>query len=612
MKLEGHSCLKRKILKVKSKNKKQKTKKYEIKHKKQKMRYSTMLIPTTKETPAEAEVVSHQLLLRGGFIRKLTSGLYTYLPLGLAAMQKVAEIVRQEMNRAGAQELLMPMVQPADLWEESGRWQKYGPELLRFTDRHNREYCLGPTHEEVITDIARRELHSYRQLPMNLYQVQTKFRDEIRPRFGLMRGREFVMKDAYSFDATDEDAGKSYQIMHDAYTRIFKRCGLDFRPVEADSGTIGGSFSHEFMVLAKTGEDTLVICKSCEYAANVEKAKVVLPAPEMQDVALQECVKVATPGMKKVERVAEFLGVAPADVIKTMIYLADDEPVAVLVRGDREVQSVKLKNLLGATDVELAPDDEVWKRTKLPVGYIGPVDIPITLVADQEVMQMVNGVAGACEKGHHLTGVNPGRDFTPAMTGDLRQITTRDNCPVCGGTLQLTEGIEVGHIFKLGTNYSEALEATFQDRDGNQQPLVMGCYGIGVSRVVAAAIEQNHDNNGIIFPLPLAPFQVIVLNLGVNNEKTTEAAEKLYQDLQAAGIEVLFDDRDERPGSKFKDADLLGIPYRVTVGKTWEKEGLVELRLRHNGATTTIPYDDAAAEIATTVKSALQAIEETL
>jgi prolyl-tRNA synthetase len=573
------------------------------------MRYSQMLLPTTKETPAEAEVVSHQLMLRAGCIRKLTSGLYTYLPLGLAAMQKVEAIVRQEMNRAGAQELLMPMVQPADLWQESGRWQKYGPELLRFQDRHGRDYCLGPTHEEVITDIARRELHSYKQLPMNLYQVQTKFRDEIRPRFGLMRGREFVMKDAYSFDVSDEAAGESYKKMFAAYTRIFKRCGLKFRPVEADSGSIGGSFSHEFMVLADTGEDTLVICTGCDYAANVEKAKVVSAGAGKEDQDLQECTKVATPGMKKVDRVAEFLQLSPKDVIKTMIYLADEEPVAVLVRGDREVQSVKLKNMLNVADVELAEDDVVWNLTKLPVGYIGPVAIPIKLVADQEVMEMVNAACGANEKGHHLTGVNPERDFTPLMTGDLRQITPEDPCPVCGGRLELTEGIEVGHIFKLGTNYSEALEATFQDQDGKQQPLVMGCYGIGVSRVVAAAIEQNHDKNGIIFPLPLAPFQVLVLNLGTNDKETTAAAEQLYLDLQAGGLDVLFDDRDERPGSKFKDADLLGIPFRVTVGKTWQKEGRVELRLRQSGETSTIDYPQAAAEIIAMVTEQLQAAE---
>ncbi len=573
------------------------------------MRYSQMLIPTTKETPAEAEVVSHQLLLRGGFIRKLTSGLYTYLPLGLAAMQKVAAIVRQEMNRAGAQELLMPMVQPADLWQESGRWQKYGPELLRFKDRHDRDYCLGPTHEEVITDIARREIHSYRQLPMNLYQVQTKFRDEIRPRFGLMRGREFVMKDAYSFDVSDEAAEESYRKMHAAYTRIFKRCGLEFRPVEADSGSIGGSFSHEFMVLADTGEDTLVICRQCEYAANVEKARVVLPEAEPAAAELQPCTRVETPGMKKVERVAEFLGVTPREVIKTMVFVADGEPVAVLVRGDRDVQSVKLKNLLNVTDVELAEDDQVWKLTRLPVGYMGPVDIPIRLVADQEVMRMVNAVCGANEKGHHLTGVNPGRDFTPELIGDLRQITVEDSCPACGGALELTEGIEVGHIFKLGTSYSEALGATFQDSDGRDKTLVMGCYGIGVSRVVAAAIEQNHDKNGIIFPLPLAPFQVIVLNLSPKNEETTAAAEQLYNELQQAGVEVLFDDRDERPGSKFKDADLLGIPYRVMVGRTWEKEGLVELRERRSGEVQTLAFDQAADEIAAMVRRQLERTE---
>jgi len=569
-----------------------------------------MLIPTTKETPAEADVVSHQLLLRAGCIRKLTSGLYTYLPLGLLVLQKVENIVRQEMNKAGAQELLMPMVQPADLWQESGRWQKYGPELLRFQDRHGRDYCLGPTHEEVITDLASHELHSYRQLPVNLYQIQTKFRDEIRPRFGLMRGREFVMKDAYSFDAGDEAANKTYKKMYEAYTRIFKRCGLEFRPVEADSGSIGGSFSHEFMVLAETGEDTLVICRECDYAANEEKARVVLPETDKVDQELQQCLKVATPGMKKVDRVAEFLGVTPKQVIKTMVYLADGEPVAVLVRGDREVQSVKLKNLLNVAEVELAEDDTVWKMTKLPVGYIGPKDIPIPLVADQEVMRMVNAVAGANEKGHHLTGVNPKRDFTPDQVGDLRRITVADSCPVCGGALELTEGIEVGHIFKLGTKYSEAMGATFQDREGGEKPFVMGCYGIGVSRVVAAAIEQNHDKNGIVFPLPLAPFQVIILNLGLKNAETTAAAEQLYRDLQAAGVEVLLDDRDERPGSKFKDADLLGIPFRIMLGKTWEKEGRVEVRLRKNGEILTIDYAQAATEIADMVQTELRLTEE--
>ncbi len=574
------------------------------------MRYSKFFLPTTKETPAEAEVISHQLLLRAGCIRKLTSGLYTYLPLGLMALQKVAAIVREEMNRAEAQELLMPMVQPADLWQESGRWKKYGPELLRFKDRHGRDYCLGPTHEEVITDIARRELQSYRQLPVNLYQIQTKFRDEIRPRFGLMRGREFVMKDAYSFDVDDEGASKSYEIMKNSYQRIFQRCGLSFRAVEADTGSIGGSYSHEFMVLADTGEDTLVICNDCDYAANVEKAAVVLPESGEKPGDPAPLHRVETPGMKKVDRVAEFLGVTPVDIIKTMVFLADGEPVAALVRGDRQVQEVKLKNLLGVSEVEPIADDEVWKLAKLPVGYMGPVEISIRLVADQEVMCMRNAVAGANEKGMHLTGVNPGRDFSPEQVGDLRQITPEDGCPVCGGKLSLTEGIEVGHIFKLGTNYSEALHATYQNKNGVDKPFVMGCYGIGVSRVVAAAIEQNHDANGIIFPLPLAPFQVLVLNLGLKNETISAAAEQLYSELRALGVEVLLDDRDERPGSKFKDADLIGIPYRATVGKTYEKEGMVELRLRVSGETVLLPFTEAADKIAAMIHEELRQLQD--
>lgn len=569
------------------------------------MRYSQILLPTTKETPAEAEVVSHQLLVRGGFIRKLTSGMYTYLPLGFLALQKVSAIVREEMNQAGAQEILMPMVQPGDLWEESGRWKKYGPELLRFCDRHNRDYCLGPTHEEVVTDIARRELQSYRQLPINLYQIQTKFRDEIRPRFGLMRGREFIMKDAYSFDVDDAGANRSYAIMRQAYYRIFERCGLEFRAVEADSGAIGGSFSHEFMVLAETGEDTLVICDTCPYAANVEKAAIAPAAARPSDLALAALTKVATPGMKQVAKVAEFLTVSPAEVIKTMIYLADGVPVAALVCGNREVQPVKLKNLLGANDIEPLSEDQVWQQTRLPVGYMGPMGLGLKIVADQEVMQMVNAVAGANEKGYHCTGVNPGRDFTPDIIGDLRQSAVDDCCPLCGGSLRLKEGIEVGHIFKLGTRYSEAMEATFQDSDGLEKSFIMGCYGIGVSRVVAAAIEQNHDAKGIIFPVPLAPFQVIILNLGPKDAAFCQAAEQLYAELRRAGLDVLYDDRDERPGSKFNDADLIGIPYRLTVGKTFEREGKVEVRVRKTGETQTFTVDEAALHVAAWVRLAL-------
>jgi len=551
------------------------------------MRYSQSLLPTLKETPAEAEVISHRLMLRAGFMRKLTSGVYTYLPYGLAAIRRVETIVREEMNRAGAQELMMPMVQPADLWRETGRYEKYGPELLRFHDRHERESCLGPTHEEVITDIIRRDIHSYRDLPINLYQVQTKFRDEIRPRFGLMRGREFIMKDAYSFDVDDAGAEVAYGKMYEAYKNIFSRCGLEFRAVQADSGAIGGSFSHEFMVLADTGEDTIVVCKSCEYAANMEKAEVKLAVSETEE-PLRDLEKVETPGKRKVDAVCEFMEISPAELVKTMVYIADGTPVAVLVRGDREVEEVKLKNLLGAIDVDLADDKAVFDATGVPTGYLGPVGIKVKLVADQEVAAMRNFVVGANEKNYHMRNVNLGRDFEVSDVADLRQVTTDDPCPVCGGALDLTEGIEVGHIFKLGTSYSESMQAMFQDAEGQEKPFVMGCYGIGVSRVVAAAIEQNHDENGIIFPVPLAPYQVIVLNLGLKDETINAAAEKLYGDLQRAGVDVLFDDRDERPGSKFKDADLLGIPFRVTVGKSLTKNGVLEVRRRRDGHTEEI------------------------
>ena len=569
------------------------------------MRYSQLFLPTLKETPAEAEVISHRLMLRAGFIRKLSAGVYTYLPYGLAALRRVEQIVREEMNRAGAQELLMPMVQPADLWKETGRYEKYGPELLRFTDRHERESCLGPTHEEVITDIVRRELHSYRDLPVNLYQIQTKFRDEIRPRFGLMRGREFVMKDAYSFDVSDAQAEVSYMKMYEAYKRIFTRCGLTFRAVQADSGAIGGNFSHEFMVLAKTGEDTIVVCTACEYAANMEKAEVRLAAAG-DAAAMLEPEKVETPGKRKVESVCEFLGIEASQLIKTMLYLADGKPVAVLVRGDREVQEVKLKNLLRVADIELADDKQTFDATGVPTGYIGPVGLAIRVVADQEVAGLRNAVAGANEKNFHLRNVNPGRDFQVESYADLRQITTDDPCPFCGGRLELTEGIEVGHIFKLGTSYSEKMQAVFQDSDGGEKPFVMGCYGIGVSRVVAAAIEQNHDDNGIIFPVPLAPFQAIILNLDPRDEQIDAAARKLYADLVRQGVEVLLDDRDERPGAKFKDADLLGIPYRITVGKKYLQGGMVELRSRKTGVVEEVSLDQLLSVLPSMITEAIR------
>jgi prolyl-tRNA synthetase len=560
------------------------------------MRYSQMLIPTMKEIPSEAEVVSHQLMLRAGFIKQLTSGIYTYLPYGLAAIRRVENIVREEMNRAGAQELSMPMVQPADLWKESGRYEKYGPELLRFKDRHERESCLGPTHEEVITDIARKEMHSYRDLPVNLYQIQTKFRDEIRPRFGLMRGREFIMKDAYSFDVDDAAAEESYRKMYAAYNRIFERCRLEFRCVEADSGAIGGSFSHEFMVLAETGEDTIAVCNDCSWAANLEKAKV-RPAKQEAVAEPLEMIRVETPGKRKVASVCEFLDIEPDQLVKTLVYLADGEPVAVLLRGDRELEEVKLKNYLGATDIWPADDKQIYDMAGVPSGYLGPVGSKLRLLADQEVVDLVNFTVGANEKNFHLQNVNHGRDFEVQEINDFRQLTAADPCPACGSSIRLVEGIEVGHIFKLGTSYSESMQAYYQDSEGNERPLVMGCYGIGVSRVVAAAIEQNHDDNGIIFPVPLAPYPVTVLNLGLSDPEVSAAAEKIYEKLNEAGIEAFMDDRDERPGIKFKDADLLGFPLRITVGKRFKEHSMVEVRGRTDGATEEVTIDEIVTHV---------------
>ena len=571
------------------------------------MRFSQLLIPTLKETPAEAEVVSHKLLLRAGFIRKLTSGVYTYLPLGLAAVRKVERIVREEMNRAGAQEILMPMVQPTEIWEESGRLPKYGPELLRFTDRHNRESCLGPTHEEVVTDVVRKNVHSYKQLPINLYQIQTKFRDEIRPRFGLMRGREFIMKDGYSFDADETGAEQTYMQMHAAYNRIFKRCGLSFRAVEADTGAIGGQFSHEFMVLADTGEDTIVVCSGCKYAANMEKATCRYDAPTKEDPLPLE--KVATPGKRTVSEVTEFLGISPQKLVKTMIYMADHKPVAVLVRGDHDVQPVKLQNLLGAVEVELAEERQVEELTGMMPGYLGPCGLEMPIIIDREVEAMHNVVIGANVQGYHYINANQGRDFTPTMAGDIRMVTEKDLCPSCGAALTLMKGIEVGHIFKLGTSYSEAMKATFLDANGKECVFVMGCYGIGVSRIVAAAIEQNHDKDGMIFPVPIAPFEALLLNLSLKDESITLAAEQLYKELLARGVEVLLDDRDERPGIKFKDADLIGIPYRIMVGKNFTEKGLIEVRNRRTGVVTEMAMAEAAETLAASIANERQGLE---
>ncbi|AJF07260.1 proline--tRNA ligase [Geoalkalibacter subterraneus] len=569
------------------------------------MRYSQYLLPTLKETPSDAEVVSHQLMLRSGMIRKVAAGIYDYLPLGLRSLRKVEQIVREEMDRAGAHEVLMPMVVPAELWQESGRWQQYGKELLRLKDRKQGEFCLGPTHEEVITDIVRNDVRSYRQLPLNLYQIQTKFRDEIRPRFGLMRGREFIMKDAYSFDMDDAGADRSYDRMYQAYRRIFERCGLKFRAVEADTGNIGGSSSHEFMVLAASGEDEIVSCDSCEYAANVEKAEIrnAGQTAAEPDAPLE---KVLTPARKTIEEVSAFLKVEPRRLIKTLIMQTDTgETLAVLLRGDRELNDIKLCRLLDCAWVEMATEDVVLKATGAPSGFAGPVGLDLRIVADLEVQTMSDFIVGANEKDAHFTGANLGRDIEVEQFADLRKAEAGDPCPRCDGLLEVWRGIEVGHVFKLGTKYSEALGAKVLDDQGHERTLVMGCYGIGVGRTVAAAIEQNHDENGIIWPLAVAPFQVLVVMLNPNDDAVREAAEDLYQRLLAAGVEVLLDDRDERPGFKFKDADLVGIPLRVTVGARGLKDGQVEFKERAGGEVRMLPLGEAAAEVAEQVRKGL-------
>ncbi len=549
------------------------------------MRYSQLFLPTMKEIPAEAEVISHQLMFRAGMIRKVAAGIYTYLPLGLSVIRKVEQIVREEMNAAGAQELLMPMVQPADLWKESGRWEYYGKELLRFKDRNERDYCLGPTHEEIITDLVRKEVRSYRDLPLNLYQIQTKFRDEIRPRFGVMRAREFIMKDAYSFDRDEAGAEESYQKMYDAYTRIFERCGLSFKAVEADTGSIGGSNSHEFMVLANTGEDLILSCDRCDYAANLEKATSLLPEGNITgEGASPTMEKVYTPGKKHVEEVSEFLKVSPDRLIKTLIFVTDKGLVAGLIRGDLEINPLKLKNALGANFIELASDRDVEDITKAAVGFAGPIDLSIPVYVDPTVAGMRDAVCGANETDYHFIHVEPQRDIAPQQVVDIRLAREGERCPKCEkGVLEAFRGIEVGHIFKLGTKYSEALHATFLDEKGVERPLIMGCYGIGIGRTVAAAIEQKHDENGIIFPLSIAPYQVEILPVQTNNEQVAGFAEELYGMLRKKGFEVLLDDRNLRPGVRFKDADLIGIPYRVTIGRGFLKEGVVELKTRATG-----------------------------
>ncbi|HDQ39414.1 MAG TPA: proline--tRNA ligase [Desulfonatronum sp.] len=563
------------------------------------MRWSNYYLPTLKEDPAEAEVISHRLLMRAGMIRKLTAGVYTYLPQGLRCLDKIARIVREEMNRAGALEVFMPTVQPADLWKESGRWDVYGKELLRFQDRHGRGCCLGPTHEEVITDLVRGEIKSYRQLPINLYQIQTKFRDEIRPRFGLMRGREFIMKDAYSFDKDDAGADRSYQSMFDAYMRIFTRLGMVFRAVEADSGPIGGSFSHEFMVLASTGEDTIAVCTACDYAANLEKAEAVVRGAG-DDAQCPPAELVLTPGRHTVEEVTAFLEVGPEKLIKTLLYEADGQAVAALVRGDRELNEIKFKNLLGAKFLTMAAPEQVRVWSGAPVGFAGPVGLNVDAVwADRELGLSRDWITGANQGDAHLLHVDLSRDAKINGYADLRQVTREDPCPRCGAGLELPKGIEVGHVFKLGTKYSEAMDAQYLDEEGKARPMIMGCFGIGVSRIMAACLEQNNDEHGAMFPPPIAPFQIELIVLNVKSRELMQQAENLHHQLETMGFEVLMDDREERPGVKFKDADLIGLPGQLILGEKGLARGVLEAKSRKTGQRSELALDDVQAQVRT-------------
>lgn len=566
------------------------------------MRWSQSFIQTIREVPSDADVVSQRLMLRASMIRKVAAGIYTYLPLGLRSIRKLETIVREEMARAGAIELLMPAIQPAELWMESKRWQQYGKELLRIRDRHERDFVFGPTHEEVITDVVRNSLSSYRQLPTNLYQIQTKFRDEIRPRFGLMRGREFIMKDAYSFHATRESLDETYERMREAYNRIFERCGLDHVPVEADTGNIGGSASHEFMVLAQSGEDAVVRCASCNYGANVEKATARITSPDEAGGDVPAMSDIDTPGTQSIDDVAKFLSVESSALVKTLVYRTESGPVMVLVRGDREVNEIKVKNYLGVQELELLPDDEFEMTVGGPVGYCGPVGTKVTrIVADQILQHRKRWTVGANRRDAHIRDASPGRDFDLSEFADLTLVASGDPCANCGHPLEVFRGIEVGHVFKLGTKYSEAMSCTFLDESGARQPMIMGCYGLGIGRTVAAAIEQNHDDDGIIWPVPIAPFEVLITTVG-RDETVLEAAESLYSALLEQNVDVLLDDRDERPGVKFKDADLVGFPVRVTVGAKSLAEGKVEFSLRRDREKQLIDREDAVARVIATVR----------
>lgn len=562
------------------------------------MRWSKFYLFTSREIPQDAEVISHQLMAKAGMIRKVAAGIYSYLPLGWRSLTKMMAIVREEMNSAGAIELSMPSVQPAELWQESGRWSLYGKELLRIKDRHEREFCFGPTHEEVVTDIVRRDVKSYRQLPLTLYQIQNKFRDEIRPRFGLMRGREFMMKDAYSFHTDAESLGEVYESMRLAYCRIFERCGLEYSMVEADTGAIGGSASHEFMVLAKTGESAVVSCDRCDYAANVEKAEARgLPVTSTEEP--QALSEESTPGATSVEDVARLLDIPTSKVVKTLIYKTDQGLIGIAIRGDREVNEIKLANYLGVNELALANEESVVKTSGAPIGFAGPIGLArdLRLIGDESVRKLTNFACGANRRDFHFTNGNWGRDVDLAEWADVLLVTDGDLCPRCGGRLSLARGIEVGHIFMLGCKYSEAMGCTFTNDKGLPEPMTMGCYGLGIGRTVAAAIEQNHDGDGIIWPLPLAPFQFQVISLNPDDSAVAAASDSLYEELLGDGLDVLYDDRDARPGVKFKDADLIGTPLRVVLGRRSLADGLVEISMRRDREKQLIPVGDAVAKL---------------
>ena len=553
------------------------------------MKMSNMLMLTLREVPAEAEIASHKLMLRSGMMRKMASGVYNYMPLGLKVLKNIEDIVREEMNAAGAQEFLASALLPSELWQESGRWDVYGAEMFRLKDRNSRDFCLGPTHEEVFTDIARNEIKSYKQLPVNLYQIQTKYRDERRPRFGVMRSREFVMKDAYSFDKDQAGLDLSYDKMHDAYVRIFNRCGLDAKCVAADSGAIGGSNSAEFMVKSEVGEDDVVFCNHCNYAANIEKAP---STPEKAEVEeLKEMNKVETPNVRTIEELIKFFNITEKKLAKTLIYNADGKIIAVMVRGDREVNEVKVTNAIGgAINLDMATPEEVEAATSARVGFAGPIGIKVDmLLVDEEVTNMYNFIIGANETGYHIENVNYERDFIGTV-GDFRNVVAGEKCPECGGEITISRGTEVGHIFKLGTKYSEAMKATFIDENGKEQPFLMGCYGIGVTRTMASIIEQHNDENGIIWPLSVAPYHVSVIPVNIKDENVMKVAEELYSKLQELGVEVLMDDRNERAGVKFKDSEIMGIPMRVTVGKKIV-DNEVEFKLRSGEDNEVISID---------------------